>query len=240
MAADRGDILIVVDVLSFTSSVSTAIAHGGQIIPCLDTESFLALAHQQDAIPAISRHKAVENGGFSLSPVSYIGMKPGTRVAVTSLNGATCSALAERLPLVFAASLLNASAVAQCVSSLLADTEYNVTVLACGERLVEPDGDSELRFAIEDYLGAGAVLSGILNTIRKEQASPEAKVCADTFGAVQSDIAQILWECESGQELRARGFDEDIRHVSQLDLYSAVPVLREGIFARAEDRAAYN
>lgn len=233
-AADRGDILVVVDVLSFTSSVATAIAYDGQIIPCPDTASALEIAHQKNAIAAVSRRDAVENGGFSLSPISYIEMKARKRVAVKSLNGAVCSALAYQLPFVFAASLLNANAVAESISCLLTNTEYNVTVLACGERWEVPDGDGDLRFAIEDYLGAGAVLTGILNTIGRENTSPEAIVCAGAFTASKPDITRILWECESGQELRQRGFDEDVRHASQLDMYSAVPILRDGVFVRDE------
>ncbi len=58
----------------------------------------------------------------------------------------------------FVGALVNAAAVGRAVSSILARTEAAVTVVACGERWPAPTDDGELRVAIEDYLGAGAIL----------------------------------------------------------------------------------
>jgi hypothetical protein len=33
-----------------------------------------------------------------------------------------------------------------------------------------------------------------------------------------------------GRELRAKGFDADVRHTAQMDVYDGVPVLRDGCF----------
>ena len=101
--------------------------------------------------------------------------------------------------------LVNAQAVADAVSYLLtADNRLSVTVLACGERWRVPDEEGALRFALEDYLGAGAILAALpfAQTI-------EAQACGTTFLALQNRLEAVLWECESGQELRSKGLGED-------------------------------
>ena len=87
--------------------------------------------------------------------------------------------------------------------------------------LQPPAADGALRVALEDYLGAGAILA----SLRYEQ-SPEARVCASAFTHSRHDIAALLWECGSGRELRRMGFPEDVRHAAQLNSYDAVPVMR--------------
>jgi 2-phosphosulfolactate phosphatase len=87
--------------------------------------------------------------------------------------------------------------------------------------------DGELRFAVEDYLGAGAVLAAIARA-----ASPEADVCAAAFLGSREDIAALLWECASGRELRAMGLEQDVIDCARLDVYDVVPALRDGAYAR--------
>ena len=120
--------------------------------------------------------------------------------------------------------LVNASAVAEAVARLLADPDLNVTVLACGERWKEQNEDGELRFAIEDYLGAGAILAGLPARLSR---SPEAQVCQGAFQAARDDLRQIVWESGSGRELQAMGYPEDVEHAARLDVYDAVPVMHD-------------
>jgi 2-phosphosulfolactate phosphatase len=117
--------------------------------------------------------------------------------------------------------LVNAQAVAGVVSQLLTTSLLNVTVLACGERWRTPAEEGVLRFALEDYLGAGAILSALPfpQTI-------EAQACVTTFRAMQDQLEAVLWECESGHELRAIGLGEDVRHAARLNVYDTAPVLR--------------
>ncbi|GIV97807.1 MAG: hypothetical protein KatS3mg057_2464 [Herpetosiphonaceae bacterium] len=225
-AAERGDILVVVDTLSFSSATVTAIHYGGQIAPCSEQDDLAVFAQRIGAETAVGRRQVPQHGRFSLSPLTYIGIAPGTRVALRSPNGATCSRYAHQVPFMFTAALLNAQAVADTITQLLATTALSVTVLAAGERR-QPDEDGVLRVAIEDYLGAGAILSYL-----RETKSPEALVCETAFAGSREMLSELLWECESGHELRAMGFPEDVRHAAQLNLYHAVPVMRGDHFER--------
>ena len=67
-AAERGDILVIVDTLSFSTAVVTAVHYGGLIYPCSLEEDTAALAQQIGGEAAVSRRDVPERGRFSLSP----------------------------------------------------------------------------------------------------------------------------------------------------------------------------
>jgi len=224
-SAKEDTILVVIDTLRFSTAAATGLHHGAMIYPCSpDGAESTALAervrgevalHTSDSHPAASTR-------FSLSPRSYLGIEAGTRVVLPSPNGSTCCRYGAQAAALFVGALVNAQAVAEAVSHLLtADNRLSVTLLACGERWRVPDEEGVLRFALEDYLGAGAILAALpfAQTI-------EAQACDATFRALQDRLEAVLWECESGQELRTKGLGEDVRFAAQLNVYDTAPVLR--------------
>ena len=222
-AAERGDILVIVDTLSFSTAAVTAVHYGGLIYPCSPEEDVAAIAQLVGGEAAVSRREVPEKGHFSLSPATYIHIEPGTRVVLASPNGATCSRYAGQVPFLFVGALVNAQAVAAVISSLLDRSDLSVTVIACGERWKTPSEDGELRVAIEDYLGAGAVLSYL-----RQEKSPEARVCEGAFVQVRDELDALLWECGSGRELGEMGFGMDVQHAARLNAYETVPHMRDG------------
>lgn len=220
-AAGRGDILVVVDTLRFSTTAATAVHAGALIYPCsLDETAVTALARRVGGeVASVLRTSAP--GRFTLSPRSYLLVEPGTRVVLPSPNGSTCCQYGSRTPALFVGALVNAQAVAGAVSHLLSASQFNVTVLACGERWPVPAEEGVLRFALEDYLGAGALLAAL-----PYRQTMEAQACRATFRAMQEQLETVLWECESGQELRAKGLGEDVHHAAQLNVYDTAPVLR--------------
>lgn len=234
-AADRGDLLVVVDTLRFSTTAITAVHHGVTLFPCLWDEDILTLAQRVAAVPG--GHRAGEDSQFTLSPLCYLDVQAGTRVALASPNGATCARYAEAVPYLFVGAFLNARAVANRVDELLRASDLAVTVLACGERWRNASQEGDLRFAVEDYLGAGAILASLADNRDCHQSgfnhslSPEAVVCSSAFRAVASemgndDLTTLLLECGSGRELQARGLAADVRHAARLNLYDTVPMMR--------------
>lgn len=181
------------------------------------------LARLYDAVIALHSTDANAVGGFSLSPSSFDHAESGFRVVISSANGAACARLASRVPLLLAAGLVNAAAVARVVNESVRRSP--VTILACGERWNGPSEEGDLRFALEDYLGAGAVLSRV-----EARMSPEAEVCRAAFEASRNKIRGLLWECASGRELREKGLSDDVDRCSALDVIGTAPVLHDGCF----------
>ncbi len=220
-AAERGDVLVIVDVLSFSTAATTAVHYGGIMYPCTQEEDAASFAQRIGGEAAVRRRDVPEKGRFSLSPSTFVDIEPETRVVLASPNGATCSRYACQVPYLFVGALVNAQAVAVAVSQVVEEQQLNATVIACGERWRTPTEDGTLRVAIEDYLGAGAILSYL-----HLEKSPEARACEGAFLHIRNDLASVLWECESGRELREMGFGKDVQYAAQLNVYDVAPIMR--------------
>ncbi len=221
-AAGRGDALVIVDVLSFSTATVTAGARGGTVIPCARTDDKHALAAEYDAEIAVPRHGVPEHGRFSLSPASHLAASATTRVVLPSPNGATCSRYGAGVPALFVGALVNATATADRVRN----HRGPVTVIACGERWKD---DDTIRFALEDYLGAGAILHALELPADSPDLSPEARACAAAFRAQRDEVPNLIRDCAGGRELREIGFPEDPEHAGKLDAYDAVPTWHNGV-----------
>lgn len=219
--------LVIVDTLSFSTAVAAAVHHGGLVCPCPEGEDPVKLARRIGGEAAVRRAEVPKKGRFSLSPLTYVGRPAGTRIILSSPNGATGSHLSQHVPYLFAGALVNAKAVAVAISQLLDRTglPVSVTVIACGEREASPSEDGQLRWAVEDYLGAGAILSYL-----GCEKSPEARICEGAFIHSEDKIEDVLSECESGRELRDMGYGKDVAFAAQLNIYDTVPILRDGFF----------
>ena len=141
------DVVVVVDVLRFSSSVADAVASGAEI----------ALA---DAV------------GWSR-------------------NGAAVAARAQDA-VVLVGSLRNASAVARAVSTLQErrQARTSVAVISAGEA----DAAGAVRFAVEDHLGAGAIVAA-LTDLGIDHTAPDAAVAAEGFRALRRAL-RAHGECE--------------------------------------------
>jgi 2-phosphosulfolactate phosphatase len=212
-AADRGDVVIVVDVLSFGTAVCMAVERGIRIVPVAPGPEGAEVASKRGAVLAVRR----EEGEPSLSPQSFGNVASGSVVVLPSPNGSACAAAAEAGTPVFVACLRNATAVAKAASAL----GKPVTVIAAGERWE----DGALRVAVEDMLGAGAVLAALPGA-----QSPEAQSAVAAFEAAKGTLHKYLSECGSGRELTERGYTGDIDCAAELDVSTVAPRLVEGEF----------
>jgi 2-phosphosulfolactate phosphatase len=201
---DAGTAVAIVDVFSFATAVTLAVERGASVYPWSGEG-----APPENAIVGTDRSRTT----FSLSPESLLNIDTGTRLALPSQNGARLTAAAARVAgAVAVASLRNAPAVARWLSGWRGD----VVVIAAGERW--PDGT--VRFAIEDWLGAGAVLAQLPGS-----KTAEAQLAAASFEASRAQLEAVLADSISGRELIARGFSADVALAAGYDSSSAVPVV---------------
>lgn len=218
---DRVAALVIVDVLSFSTAVDVAVARGASVIPFLlgDRAEAQVAAAAAGAVLAEPRQPA--DTGYSLSPLSLAGIPPGTRLVLPSPNGSRLPLAGGPVP-VFTGCLRNAKAVAAAVRAV--SGEGAVGVAPAGELW----SDGSLRPAVEDLLGAGAILDALDLPL-----SAEARVARAAFRAVAADLALILRESVSGQELIDRGFDEDVEFAAALNVSTTAPFLRDGAYRAA-------
>ncbi|MEV0703043.1 2-phosphosulfolactate phosphatase [Saccharopolyspora sp. NPDC050389] len=203
-------VLVVVDVLSFSTAVDVATNTGARVMP---------LRWQDDSVPedvVLAQPRSLDR--WSLSPSSLRTLTPDVLFGLPSPNGATlCAEAATTGATVFAGCLRNAEAVA----SAAAQVGGPIGIIAAGERR-----DDELRPAIEDLLGAGAIISALPG-----RRSPDAELAAAAFQAVSGEIGAMLADCESGRELAELGFAHDVTLAAEVNSSRRAPVLRDGILA---------
>jgi 2-phosphosulfolactate phosphatase len=147
------------------------------------------------------------------------------RIVVPSPNGSSIAfGLADQGAQVIGACLRNRSAVAALLTGRLAGGG-TMAVVAAGERW--PDGS--LRPCAEDLWGAGAVLA----LLDDADLSPEARLAAAAYRAVEPSLAEALRDCASGRELIDGGFAADVDIAAELDAADVVPLLTDGEFRPA-------
>ncbi len=221
------DVAVVVDVLSFTTTLTVAADHGTVVYPCRwHDDSASRFAAERNAVLAVGRSHAA-SGRVSLSPGSLRAAGHIPRLVLPSPNGSAIShALARTVPNVLAVSLRNRTAAAAwLLDRRRAEPALRVAIVAASERW----SDGSLRPAAEDQWGAGALVAS-LRAGGWPDASPEARVAQATFEALGGDVERELGRCAGGRELILMGYDDDVRIAAELDRSRSVPLLREDAF----------
>jgi 2-phosphosulfolactate phosphatase len=216
MAAECS-VVVVVDVLSFSTAVDVVVGRGAAVLPLRSAERARTLP------PDILRAGPRRGPGPSLSPASLVALPGGTRLALPSPNGATlCAAVAATGAVLLAGCLRNASAVGAAARAVGGP----MGIVPAGERWP----DDTMRVAAEDALGAGAIAAALPAADR----SPEAELAAAQFAAARArGLGDVLAATASGRELRADGFAADVELAAALDVSAAVPRLRDGLLQGA-------
>ncbi|HVK21634.1 MAG TPA: 2-phosphosulfolactate phosphatase [Actinokineospora sp.] len=204
--------LVIVDVLSFSTSVDIAVSRGGRVLP---------VRYRDERAQAEARAAGAMlpgDGPWTLRPSSLTALPTGTFLALPSPNGATLSAVAAETGVqVFAGCLRNAAAVAAAVRPL-----GPVGIVAASERWGHVGA---LRPCVEDQLGAGAIAHALGGA-----RSPEARVAEAAFLAFADDLHGVLRECSSGRELIAAGHAGDVELAAGHGASTTVPTLVDGVY----------
>jgi 2-phosphosulfolactate phosphatase len=223
-ACEPGCALVVVDVLSFSTAVAIAAGRGTAVYPhpspAPGSDAFAASHHASLALP---RQQMSPAHPWSLSPASLLTAPVPERLVLPSPNGSPIAAAATTGH-VLAGCLRNATSVARWLEAHgFATPRHPAVVIAAGER----GHDGALRPALEDLLGAGAIIAAITSRATR---SPEAAAAEACWRAWSDRLGEYLRGCVSGQELTAAGYAFDVALAAEHDIQSTVPVLIDAAF----------
>jgi 2-phosphosulfolactate phosphatase len=156
--------------------------------------------------------RAIAGGVDVLVLVDVLGEQPG---------------MADSLPAgaaVVAGSLRNSAAVARWALARQADKgdRFTVAVVAVGESRE----DGELRFALEDLLGAGAIIDA-LAMVGIDYCSPEAAAAAAAFTGLRNATRHLIGASTTGRAMTETGARAEVDAAVERDSSDNVPVLRE-------------
>jgi 2-phosphosulfolactate phosphatase len=225
-AARRGDGIVIVDVMSFSTLVAL-VTERGAMVRGLGPGDIDALGGRDAVAKALDAYVAGatrddSSARVTLSPASATRVEAGDRLVVPSLNGGRLTTGAGRAPFAIVACLRNCVAAGSFVAvARRLELVERVTIVAGAERWkADWIGQDRSRFAIEDWLGAGAI--ALESHARGVALSAEAGLAARAYAAVRDDLETLLADSVTGRELRDAGFAADVALASEVGVDNGV------------------
>ncbi|NYB51441.1 MAG: 2-phosphosulfolactate phosphatase [Methanobacteriaceae archaeon] len=204
------DVAIMVDVLRASTTITVALEKIPYIIPTLEIEEALAMVPDHQAFIAGERGGAtIEGFDTGNSPVE-IQKFSGKALIITTSNGTRILEGIQGLALI--GSFINAKAVAQRACELADD---HIEVVMAGVR-----GE----FAIEDFLGAGEIISHL-----KDYELDEMAQAALLAAQNPEFVDYYVKNSRSARNLKKLGFGDDVDFCLQRNISEIVPQFKEGI-----------
>jgi 2-phosphosulfolactate phosphatase len=220
----RGTHVAVVDVLRATTTIATALANGAPgVIPVLIPEDAIALGQRlgRDRVLFCGERDAVRIEGFDLdnSPASFPPEAvAGKTLVFTTTNGTRALRAVSTAASVRIAALVNRAAVAR---ALAADSARDIVIVCAGD---------EGAFALEDAIGAGAIVEMLVALLPDAELRDGARAAALLYRSVAHNLVDAIASADHAHTLVERGFAADVARCAALDTLDVVPTLRDGIF----------
>ena len=215
LAAGQDDLVVVLDVLRATTSLTVALAAGAREIRIFDDVEGArrAAAGFGGAKLLAGEAQCLPPAGFDLgnSPAGFAACA-GATVFMATTNGTRAIVAAQGAKTVLIGALVNAGAVAKRLLQLRGD----VKLLCAG---------TNGQVAMEDVIGAGAVLNALRYAADIDLASDIARMALGLFRAAADDLHDALAQSQGGQNVINAGLPADVEFAARLNSIPVVGVV---------------
>lgn len=221
----RDKTVVVIDVLRACSTIQTALENGANsIIPLAENDDAGRYTRYLDpgSVMLCGEKEGRKVEGYQLgnSPLEFTSEEvTGKTILFKTSNGTRAITRSSGAARILIGSFLNLSAVAELLNS----KDSGGILLICS--------GWNSRLSIEDMLCAGAITQKLYGRQLPADATDGVKVAYGLFEKFGDDISALIRECNHAKRLRELGNDKDIAYCSQVDLFSSVPALREGVIS---------
>ena len=210
----EGKAVAVFDVLRATTSMTAALGAGVSEIRIFGDIEAAAEAAGKVGGPRLlcGERNCLRPDGFDLgnSPGAFRrDLHSGATIFLATTNGTRAIIAARRATALFAAAIVNASAVAR----RLVETGLDVTLLCAG---------TQGAIAMEDVLGAGAVLEAMVSNNAGKPSGDVAQMAMRLFRASRGSLPEALAAAEGGRNVISAGLAADIDYCATLDALDIV------------------
>jgi 2-phosphosulfolactate phosphatase len=210
------DVAIMVDVLRASTTITVALNNFNKIMAVKDKNSAIELAKEYSAVLAGEREGAtIEGFDTGNSPVEIKKFSGDTLVLTTS-NGTRILEGMKAQSLI--GSFVNAKAVASKASEIADD---HIEIVMAGVRG---------KFAIEDFLGAGEIISYLKNYELDEMALAAYMASRD-----ENMVKQAIMNSNSALGLQKLGFSDDISFSIKKNIYDIIPIYEKRTIKKLND-----
>ena len=214
--------VVVFDVLRATTTMTAALAAGVKEIRVFGSidEAARAASRHEGARILCGEENCLPPPGYDLgnSPGAFRrALHVGQTVYMSTTNGTRAIVAARRAGTILTGALANVSAVARAVANRGAD----VTLLCAGT------GGA---VAMEDLIGAGAVMSALRRLTSFDSDSDTPLIARRLFEAASDDLRAALTESRGGRNVIAAGLLADIEFAASVDALDAVGFVDQQTF----------
>lgn len=201
--------VVVFDVLRATTTMAAALAAGVREIRIFPDKTAAMRAAKSFDHPKLlcGEENCLPPPGFDLgnSPGAFGQPHAGQTLFMSTTNGCKAILAARNAARLCIGALVNASA----ACGVAIEPGFPITLLCAG---------TNGQIAMEDLLGAGAVLDAIDRQIGFTAESDRGPVALNLFRGARSHLSRVLRESTGGKNVIAAGLEPDIDFAARLDL----------------------
>lgn len=210
--------VVIIDVLLATTTIAATLHHGAkEVIPVLNQQEAIKVKEQfADGTYILCGEK----GGYTLEgfrnpdPIGLLKANLTNKsIILSTTNGTVAIQKCFGAKNIYTSSLLNGEAVANRIKK--EQDDRSVLIVCAG---------SDNRFSMEDFLGAGYLISGLITeNAELWQLTDSAKAALQLYKCQSRHIVEALAHSETGHLLAKLEYSEAIVYAAQPGMLPVVP-----------------
>ncbi|OLS35729.1 hypothetical protein BTR22_14830 [Alkalihalophilus pseudofirmus] len=214
----KGEAVIVLDVLLATSTIALALSYGAKaVIPVLsdiDAHRLSAQYHPDEFVLVGEKEGRVIDGFLPPNPSLLKSYVKDKIVILATTNGTVALNRSIGAEIIYPACLRNGEAVTRDV----------VSHLKPGQKIIIVCSGSSNQFCLEDFYGAGYLISCLRDQLRGPFTINDAGLAAEVLFHSNAGAYDLLIQSAVGEFILSHGFEEDVREVVELGVDHVVPI----------------
>jgi len=227
--SQRGDVIIIIDVLRCCSTVITALANGAIcIVPAKTVTEARGLKKTNPELVLAGERKGLKPKGFELgnSPLQFtedaIG---GKQLVLTTTSGTRAITICRNAQWVLIGAILNAASVAKVALRISEKEKGGISLVLSGT-----DG----RFSLEDFVSAGLILDNFQS--KNVEYSDSALASLLALKQCRGHLCDVIKSTHHAKYLAGIGLEKDVEFCCQIDEYPIVPFFHNGVLVPLQIR----
>ena len=219
--SNKGNIVVIIDILRATSSICTAFCNGAEaIIPVAEVEEAKSYKEQGWLVASEREGIKLDFADFGNSPFNFTRETvEGKTIVYSTTNGTGLInlALLSEPAAIVVGSFLNISALARWITK----QEQNITLFCAGWKK---------RFNLEDTIFAGAVAERLMQTNKYSTNCDSTLAAIDLWSMAKNDLRGYIEKAAQRSRLREKNLDDCIDFCLQHDFTAFIPILQNRRF----------
>jgi 2-phosphosulfolactate phosphatase len=220
-AAERGNLITVIDVLRFSTTIVNALDNGVKsIIPTKSLKEAYKLHRQYPDYLLVGERKGRKPRGFDFgnSPLELTSKEIyGKNMIITTTSGTAALTRCRDAEWVLIGAFLNSKVIADKALEIAETKRVNVSLVLAGEKG---------RFSLEDFICAGAIAASFLKS--KVSFADKTLAAVLAFEQIRNNLCGSIMETQHAKHLIKLGFKRDVGLACQLNVSKITPAYKAG------------